>query len=76
VVRYIGQRSLKQLPEARNFQYDYVAPAPQRTLVKSALLQRFNAEDLPLKEHAHLLPPQEIHRLRQARDQRPMELLE
>ena len=76
VVRYIGQRSLKQLPEASKLQYDYIAPATQRTLAKSGLLQRWNADELPPKDHTNILPPQEIHKLRQARDQRPMELLE
>jgi hypothetical protein len=76
VVRYIGHRSLKQLPEARRLQFDYIAPAPQRTLAKGKLLQGWNADELPPKDHAKVLPPQEIHKLRQARDQRPMELLE
>lgn len=76
VVRYIGQRSLKQLHESRKLHYDYIAPAPQRTLAKSELLQRWNADALSSKDRANVLPPQEIHKLRQARDQRPMELLE
>jgi len=76
VVRYIGQRSLKQIPEARRLDFDYLAPAAQRSLNKSTLLQRWSSENLPPREQAKILPPQEIHKLRQARDQRPMELLE
>jgi predicted CXXCH cytochrome family protein len=76
VVRHIGQRALRQVPAARSLQYDYIAPAAQRTLAKSGLLQGWNPDALPPKEQGNILPPQEIHRLRQARDHRPMELLE
>jgi predicted CXXCH cytochrome family protein len=76
VVRYIGQRSLKQLPDGKSTSFDYIAPAPERTLAKSRLLQRWSHDTLPPKDRAHVLPPEEIQRLLQRRDHRRMELLE
>jgi predicted CXXCH cytochrome family protein len=76
VVRYIGQRSLKSLPAGRRFSFDYIAPAEQRVVAKSALLQRWDADALPPHESAKVLPPEEISKLLRRRNHQPMELLE
>jgi hypothetical protein len=76
VVRYIGQRSLKRVPGYQRLAYDYISPPAARLQVKSALLQRWDAGALPVRESGKTLLPQQISRLVQRRDQRPMELLE
>jgi predicted CXXCH cytochrome family protein len=76
VVRYIGQRSLKRLPGQKRLAYDYIAPPATRSQVKSALLQRWDAGMLQAEENSKILLPQQMSRLLQRRDHRPMELLE
>jgi hypothetical protein len=76
VVRYIGQRSLKRLPGQKRLAYDYIAPPATRSQVKSALLQRWDAGMLQAEESSKILLPQQMSRLLQRRDHRPMELLE
>jgi predicted CXXCH cytochrome family protein len=76
VVRYIGQRSLKTLPGAERFNFDYIAPAPQRILAKSELLQRWDANALPPHDHEKILPVKQISELIRRRDHRRMELFE
>ena len=76
VVRYIGQRSLKRVPGYQRLAYDYTSPPATRLQVKSGLLQRWDASALPVRESGKILLPQQVSRLVQRRDQRPMELLE
>jgi predicted CXXCH cytochrome family protein len=76
VVRYIGQRSLKRVPGFQSIPYDYVAPVPDRLQVKSGLLQRWDGTTLSPADQDKLLLPQQMSRLLQQRDHRPMELLE
>ncbi len=76
VVRYIGHRSLQTIPGRKKIPYDYIAPADQRVWIKSELLQDWDAARLPAEERAKVLSPQQISRLLQRRDHRPMELLE
>ena len=56
--------------------YDYIAPASQRVLLKSEVLQSWDARSLPEAERAKVLSPQQSTQLLQRRDHRPMELLE
>jgi predicted CXXCH cytochrome family protein len=76
VVRYIGQRSLKHVPGFEKFAYDYIAPAEQRVRAKSEALQQWDPQQLRAGDSAKVLLPQQISKLLQQRDHRPMELLE
>lgn len=76
VVRYIVQRSLKSVPGIGRLNFDFIAPAPRRTLAKSALLQSWDSATLPASDRAKVLTPEKISQLLQRRDQREMELLE
>jgi len=76
VVRYIGQRSLKTIPGRKTLPYDYIAPAGQRVLLKSEVLQGWDSLSLPEPERANVLSPQESSQLLKRRDHRRMELLE
>jgi hypothetical protein len=76
VVRYIGQRSLRRVPGYQGLAYDYIAPPAARSQVKSDLLQRWDASLLPARDGSKILLPQQMSRLLERRDHRPMELLE
>ena len=84
-VRYVAQRSLRRLPGYESFEYDFLAPAAERTLAVERAMQIWDQARPTDPEHTSgriLIDPtgaldqQRIADLLARRDDRPIDLRE
>jgi hypothetical protein len=81
IVRYISQRSLRQLPGFEDFAYDYIGSPAQRALARQHALELWRANpgkdsETPRIRANAIFPEQKIAEALTQRNERSMELLE
>jgi predicted CXXCH cytochrome family protein len=84
-VRFVAQRSLRSWPGFDDFEFDFIAPRPERLALQATARQRAIAAarawpstrppPLPLDEHG-VIPVRVIAELERARDDRPIRIAE
>jgi hypothetical protein len=81
-VRYIAYHSLKRQPEFASLKYDYLGSSEERRRVQETTLKLALAKPVPIAKPSVLINPDgtwqtnNVMRLWEQRDERPMDLLE